>query len=47
MCESEFKLQWGKKFLSDLSKMSFVAVGKKYGVSDNCIRKWITMVDMG
>ncbi len=25
----------------DLKTMSFVAVGKKYGVSDNCIRKWI------
>jgi hypothetical protein len=25
----------------DLSKMSFVKVGKKYGVSDNAIRKWI------
>lgn len=26
---------------SDLSIMSYVAVGKKYGVSDNCIRKWL------
>lgn len=68
VCESEFKLQWGKKFCSkkcgqesqrkvvrpnleqlllDLSEMSFLAVGKKYGVSDNCIRKWIKMVGMG
>lgn len=26
---------------TDLSTMSFVAVGKKYGVTDNAIRKWI------
>lgn len=25
----------------DLSKMSFCAVGRKYGVSDNAVRKWI------
>lgn len=25
----------------DLSNMSFCAVGRKYGVTDNCIRKWI------
>ena len=25
----------------DLKTMSYVSVGKKYGVSDNCIRKWI------
>jgi Zn finger protein HypA/HybF involved in hydrogenase expression len=25
----------------DLETMSYVAVGKKYGVSDNCIRKWL------
>lgn len=26
---------------TDLETMSYVQVGKKYGVSDNCIRKWI------
>jgi len=26
---------------SDLSIMSYASVGKKYGVSDNCIRKWL------
>ncbi len=26
---------------SDLKEMSFVAVGRKYGVSDNAIRKWV------
>jgi hypothetical protein len=26
---------------SDLSAMSFVAVGRKYGVSDNAVRKWL------
>ena len=25
----------------DLSHMSWVAVGPKYGVSDNAVRKWI------
>ncbi len=25
----------------DLETQSYVQVGKKYGVSDNCIRKWI------
>jgi transposase-like protein len=27
--------------MADLQAMSFVAVGRKYGVSDNAIRKWI------
>lgn len=26
---------------SDLESMSFVAVGRKYGVSDNAVRKWV------
>jgi uncharacterized protein YjcR len=26
---------------ADLSSMSFVAVGRKYGVSDNAVRKWL------
>ena len=25
----------------DLSQMSWVVVGRKYGVSDNAVRKWI------
>lgn len=25
----------------DISKMSICAVGRKYGVSDNAIRKWL------
>lgn len=25
----------------DLERMSFCAVGRKYGVSDNCVRKWL------
>lgn len=29
------------ELLNDLSNMSYVAVGRKYGVSDNAIRKWI------
>lgn len=27
--------------LEDISVMSYIAVGKKYGVTDNCIKKWI------
>jgi hypothetical protein len=27
--------------LADLESMSFLAVGRKYGVSDNAIRKWL------
>jgi hypothetical protein len=30
-----------KQLLEDLESMSFVAVGRKYGVSDNAVRKWI------
>ena len=30
-----------KQLLADLESMSFVAVGRKYGVSDNAVRKWI------
>jgi integrase len=29
------------KLIRDISKMGFVATGKKYGVSDNSIRKWL------
>jgi transposase-like protein len=27
--------------MEDVRTMSFVAVGRKYGVSDNAVRKWI------
>jgi hypothetical protein len=30
-----------EQLLEDLSEMSTVRVGAKYGVSDNCIRKWL------
>lgn len=29
----------------DLAKMAVVNVGKKYGVSDNCIRKWVRLYE--
>lgn len=29
-----------EELLSDISTLSFVSVGKKYGVSDNAVRKW-------
>jgi uncharacterized protein YjcR len=31
--------------MADLQAMSFVAIGHKYGVSDNAIRKWIRWYD--
>jgi transposase-like protein len=30
-----------EQLLDDLQTMSFVAVGRKYGVSDNAVRKWL------
>jgi uncharacterized protein YjcR len=27
--------------MEDVASMSFLAIGRKYGVSDNAIRKWI------
>jgi len=30
-----------EQLIADVSSMSFLAVGRKYGVSDNAIRKWI------
>ena len=27
--------------MTDIASMSFLAVGRKYGVSDNAVRKWI------
>lgn len=31
--------------MTDVASMSFVAVGRKYGVSDNAVRKWIRWYD--
>ena len=30
-----------KQLLREIEESSFVAVGRKYGVSDNAIRKWV------
>ena len=30
-----------EQLLDDVGRMNIVDIGKKYGVSDNCIRKWI------
>jgi hypothetical protein len=30
-----------EQLLDDLTSMSFLAVGRKYGVSDNAVRKWV------
>jgi ribosomal protein L37E len=30
-----------EQLLADLESMSFVAAGRKYGVSDNAVRKWV------
>ncbi len=30
-----------EQLLDDVRQMNIVDIGKKYGVSDNCIRKWI------
>jgi len=30
-----------EQLLDDLKKMSWLAVGRKYGVSDNAVRKWM------
>lgn len=32
-----------EQLLDDVKQTSYVATGKKYGVSDNCIRKWIRL----
>jgi hypothetical protein len=29
-----------EQLMADVASMSFVAIGRKYGVSDNAIRKW-------
>ena len=31
--------------MTDVASMRFVAVGRKYGVSDNAVRKWIRWYD--
>lgn len=49
LCHSCFSLRFRKvknqpprvRLLGDLEKMSYRAVGRKYGVSDNAIRKWV------
>lgn len=33
--------------LKELEKMSFCAVGRKYGVSDNAVRKWLKTINNG
>jgi hypothetical protein len=33
-----------EQILKDLETMSFCSVGRKYGVSDNAIRKWIKVM---
>ena len=30
-----------EELVSDVQSMSFLAVGRKYGVSDNAVRKWL------
>jgi endogenous inhibitor of DNA gyrase (YacG/DUF329 family) len=30
-----------EQLMADVASMSFLAVGRKYGVSDNAVRKWI------
>ena len=30
-----------EQLVADLQSMSFLAVGRKYGVSDNAVRKWL------
>lgn len=30
-----------EQLMADVSSMSFLAIGRKYGVSDNAVRKWI------
>jgi uncharacterized protein YjcR len=29
------------QLMADVASMSFLAIGRKYGVSDNAVRKWI------
>ena len=34
-----------EQLLADLAHMSYVAVGRKYGVTDNAVRKWLRWYD--
>lgn len=36
-----------EQLMTDLQSMSFLAVGRKYGVSDNAVRKWIRWYEYG
>ncbi len=36
-----------KPLLEDVRTMNFVAVGRKYGVTDNAVRKWIRWYERG
>ncbi|MBV8219622.1 MAG: hypothetical protein JO325_14240 [Solirubrobacterales bacterium] len=31
--------------MADVRSMSFLGIGRKYGVSDNAVRKWIRWYD--
>lgn len=42
----ESKMPDAKTLLEDIKSMSMVKIGKKYGVSDNAVRKWIKKLDM-
>jgi Helix-turn-helix domain len=35
------------QLMKDLGTMSYCAVGRKYGVSDNAIRKWVRWYEEG
>ena len=36
-----------EQLLDDVRTMSFLAVGRKYGVTDNAVRKWIRWYERG
>lgn len=36
-----------EQLLADVQAMSFLAIGGKYGVSDNAVRKWIRWYEYG
>jgi transposase-like protein len=33
--------------MADVRAMSFLAIGRKYGVSDNAVRKWLRWYQAG
>ena len=41
--ESDWRDYYGSsnELLKDIENIGYVGTGKKYGVSDNCIRKWL------